>query len=90
MIIGLVIGLVAGMIDQTKVKGGIIGTVLTGMIGAVIGGFLTESLVGHPVSALTTQSILISLAGALLLVLIQRMAFRDTGQIKTATKEGHE
>lgn len=83
LIFGLIIGAIVHAIDPADVRGGIIGTILTGIIGASIGGFLAKPLFGLKVSGFNLQSFLVALGGALLLVLIERLIFRKKEHIKT-------
>lgn len=83
LVLGLIVGIIIHYIDPQDVKGGIIGTVITGVLGAIVGGFLANLILGIGITGLNLTSILIVLGGALLLALIQRILFRNTEHIKT-------
>jgi uncharacterized membrane protein YeaQ/YmgE (transglycosylase-associated protein family) len=78
-LIGLVIiGLVAGFIARALVPGpdpmGVGGTILLGIIGSFVGGFLGYLLFGHDLSdgAVQTSGVLGSIVGAVIVLLIYR------------------
>ncbi len=77
IILGLIVGVVANMIDPTPTKGGILGAIILGIVGALVGGFLSSMIFGIGVSGLNLTSILVATAGALLLLFAGR-ALRRT------------
>jgi uncharacterized membrane protein YeaQ/YmgE (transglycosylase-associated protein family) len=85
MIFGLMVGIVAHLIDPGEVKGGIVGTAITGIFGSLVGGVLANLIFGMNVTGFNLYSFLIALGGALFLALLQRMVFRQTSHIKTDT-----
>jgi uncharacterized membrane protein YeaQ/YmgE (transglycosylase-associated protein family) len=79
-IIGLIfVGLIAGFIGRALVPGpdplGIVGTLLLGIVGSFIGGFL-GSLIGGGGLQLRTSGIFGSIVGAVIALLIYRLAAR--------------
>jgi len=72
IIFGLIVGALAKFIMPGKDPGGIIVTILLGIVGAVVGGFLGQALglygPNDPVG------FLMALLGAIVLLLIYRMA----------------
>lgn len=83
--LGLVSGIVVHAIDRAEVKGGIISSLVLGIAGAVLGGYLTNLFLGVSIDGVNPESILISVGGGLLLAILARFLFRDTGKIKTET-----
>ena len=83
--LGAIAGFIAHFIDPGEVKGGIIGTIITGLLGAFVGGVLANTFFGVGVDGLNLQSLIVASVGALLVVAIQRMMFRNSGHIKTST-----
>lgn len=81
--LGLIIGILASLIDFGDVKGGLLGSVIAGVLGALAGGFLAVLIFELPLAELSLQNLLIPIGGALILVLIERLLFRDRGHIKT-------
>lgn len=86
IVFGLLVGVIAGFIDKGRVKGGMLGTIIIGLLGALVGGFLAKIIFGFQITGFNLQSLLIAVLGALLVVLIQRILFRDNSHIKTTTE----
>jgi uncharacterized membrane protein YeaQ/YmgE (transglycosylase-associated protein family) len=78
MVVGLVAGLLARWITPGPDPGGIIVTVLVGMAGASVGGFLVRILGGAGATGLNIWSILVATIGALLLLFIYNLVARRT------------
>lgn len=78
IIVLLIVGLIAGAIARLVVPGrdpiGILGTILVGVIGSFVGGFLGYVLFHHDASqgALQPSGILGSIIGAIIVLLIYR------------------
>jgi uncharacterized membrane protein YeaQ/YmgE (transglycosylase-associated protein family) len=73
IILGLIVGALAKWIMPGKDPGGIIITIVIGIVGALIGGFLS-SLVGlGTVTGLNLGSIIIALVGAFVLLWLYRL-----------------
>jgi len=78
----LLIGLIAGFIARALVPGpdpmGIGGTLLLGLIGSFVGGFLGYLLFGHDVEdgAVQTSGVIGSIIGAIIVLLIYRAVNR--------------
>jgi uncharacterized membrane protein YeaQ/YmgE (transglycosylase-associated protein family) len=79
IILGLIVGALAKWIMPGEDPGGIIITIVIGIVGALIGGFLS-SLVGlSTVTGLNLWSIIIALVGALVLLWLYRMVKSRAG-----------
>ena len=78
IVVGLVAGLLARWITPGPDPGGIIVTVLVGMAGASVGGFLVRILGGAGATGLNIWSILVATIGALLLLFIYNLVARRT------------
>ncbi|HEY0779370.1 MAG TPA: GlsB/YeaQ/YmgE family stress response membrane protein [Gemmatirosa sp.] len=77
IILGLISGAIAKAIMPGRDPGGFIVTCLIGIVGAVIGGFLGNTLFGiSGVSGVNLYSILIAVVGAIILLWIYRMVTR--------------
>lgn len=78
IIVLLIVGLIAGAIARLVVPGrdpiGILGTILVGVIGSFVGGFLGYVLFHHDANqgALQPSGILGSIIGAIIVLLIYR------------------
>ena len=73
IIFGLIAGAVAKFIMPGNDPGGIIITILIGIAGAVVGGFLGSLLLGVDVTGFNLTSFLVAIVGAILLLWIYRM-----------------
>ena len=74
----IVVGLIAGWLAGTVMKGrgfGLIGNIIVGVIGGLLGGFIAAYVfhVGDPMSGINLISILVAFAGAVLLIFILRL-----------------
>ena len=68
IVLGLIAGALAKFIMPGKDPGGIIVTILIGIVGAVVGGFIASNLGLGAVSGLNVPSIIIAVGGAILLL----------------------
>jgi uncharacterized membrane protein YeaQ/YmgE (transglycosylase-associated protein family) len=68
IVLGLVAGLLAKIILPGKDPGGAIVTILIGIVGAVIGGFIGTRLGWGEVTGLDLRSIVLSIGGAIVLL----------------------
>jgi len=73
IILGLIAGAIAKFLMPGRDPGGIIITIVIGIVGAVIGGFLSTQLGYGDVNGLNLGSIFISIIGAIILLIIYRM-----------------
>jgi len=72
ILMGLIVGLLAKFLMPGKDPGGIIITILLGIGGALLGGFLGSSLGIGNVSGFDLKSILIATGGAILILILYR------------------
>jgi uncharacterized membrane protein YeaQ/YmgE (transglycosylase-associated protein family) len=73
---GLIVGALAKLIMPGKDPGGIIVTVLLGIAGALLGGYLASKLGIGTVSAFDLKSILIATGGAIIILILYRLFFK--------------
>ena len=77
IILGLIAGAIAKAIMPGRDPGGFIVTAIIGIVGAVLGGFLGQTLLGvGRTDGLNLGSILTAIVGALLVLFIYRMVTR--------------
>ena len=72
----ILLGLVAGWLAGQFMRGsgyGIIGDIILGIIGAVVGGFLSSTLLGVDVTGFNIVSVLIAFVGAVVVIAIARV-----------------
>ena len=73
IILGLVAGAIAKLIHPGDDPGGWIVTILIGIVGAVVGGYLATALGLGSVTGFNLGSILVAIGGSLILLIIYRM-----------------
>lgn len=78
IVLGLIAGVAANAIDPRPAKGGILSTIMLGILGAIVGGFLSSMLFGVDVSGFNLTSLLVAVGGALVLLFVGRMLNRST------------
>jgi len=74
----IVLGAIAGFLANLLMHGrtGLIGTILLGIIGAIVGGWLAGTVLGvADVTGLNLQSVLVAVFGAIVVIFLAR-AFR--------------
>ncbi len=77
--VGLIAGVLAKWVMPGPDPGGIIVTILIGIAGALIGGFVVNRLFGGPgMSGIDLTSILVATLGAIVLLAIYRLITRRT------------
>ncbi len=77
--VGLIAGVLAKWVMPGPDPGGIIVTILIGIAGALIGGFVVNRLFGGPgMSGIGLTSILVATLGAIVLLAIYRQITRRT------------
>jgi uncharacterized membrane protein YeaQ/YmgE (transglycosylase-associated protein family) len=74
----IVVGLIAGWLAGSVMKGGgfgLIGDIVVGIIGGVLGGFIASYFfhVGDPMSGINLTSVLIAFGGAVVLLALLRL-----------------
>jgi uncharacterized membrane protein YeaQ/YmgE (transglycosylase-associated protein family) len=85
IIVLIIIGFIAGAIARLLVPGrdpiGVIGTILLGIIGSFVGGFLQNLIQYHTLSvhSFHTSGIVGSIIGAIVLLLILRLTHAEPG-----------
>jgi uncharacterized membrane protein YeaQ/YmgE (transglycosylase-associated protein family) len=88
ILVFLVIGLVAGLIARAVVPGpdplGLLGTLVLGIVGSFVGGFLGYVLMGKDIQegALQTSGLIGSIIGAILALIVYRMATSRRGALR--------
>ena len=73
VLLGLVVGVLAKFIMPGKDPGGIFVTILIGIAGAFVGGFVGQLLGLGDISGFNLVSIALATAGAIVLLLLYRM-----------------
>jgi uncharacterized membrane protein YeaQ/YmgE (transglycosylase-associated protein family) len=76
IVVGLIAGALAKWVMPGPDPGGIIITILIGIVGAFVGGFVVQWLGGPGVSGINLVSILVATLGAIILLAIYRLITR--------------
>lgn len=72
IVFGLVVGVIANLVDPQPSRGGMLGAIVLGVVGAVVGGFLANLLFGLTVTGFDFTSLAIATAGSLIVLLLGR------------------
>lgn len=81
LIVGGLIGWVASMIMRTDAQQGVLMNIVVGIVGALIAGFVVTPFIGGASitsGAITIQTVLVSLIGAIVLLAIVNLFRRGT------------
>jgi uncharacterized membrane protein YeaQ/YmgE (transglycosylase-associated protein family) len=76
IVLGLIAGIIAKMLMPGRDPAGFIITIILGIVGAVVGGFISTRLGFGDVTGFNLPSIIIAVLGAMLLLFIYRMVKR--------------
>jgi uncharacterized membrane protein YeaQ/YmgE (transglycosylase-associated protein family) len=78
ILVGLIAGVLAKIAMPGPDPGGIIITIVIGIVGALLGGFILNSLLGGPgVTGFNLSSILVATLGSIILLAIYRLVTRQ-------------
>lgn len=73
IVFGLIAGVIAKFIMPGKDPGGFIITILLGIAGSVVGGYLGSMFLGINVSGFDIKSMMVAVGGAVLLLFLYRL-----------------
>ena len=73
IVFGLIVGSIANFIDPRQSQGGLLGSIILGIVGSVVGGYLGGLLLGTPVTGFNFSSLIVAIVGSLLVLYIGRM-----------------
>lgn len=76
ILLGLVAGVIANAIDPKPARGGILGAMILGIVGALVGGFLGSVMLGVDITGFNLGSILIAVVGSLIVLWVGRAVTR--------------
>ncbi len=72
IVLGLIAGIIAKFIMPGRDPGGFIVTIILGIVGALVGGFISTKLGFGDVTGFNLPSVIIAVLGSMLLLLIYR------------------
>jgi uncharacterized membrane protein YeaQ/YmgE (transglycosylase-associated protein family) len=73
IVVGLIAGVLAKLIMPGRDPGGFLLTIVIGMIGALVGGFVVQLLGGTGLTGFSLWSILVATIGSIILLAIYRL-----------------
>ena len=76
VVVGLIAGILAKIAMPGPDPGGIILTIVIGIVGALLGGFIVSNLGGPGVTGLNLPSILVATVGSVILLTLYRLVTR--------------
>jgi uncharacterized membrane protein YeaQ/YmgE (transglycosylase-associated protein family) len=76
IIFGLIAGAIASFIMPGS-KGGILGLIVLGIVGAVVGGYLGQMFFGVGVTGFNLNSFIVAVAGSILVLVISGLLFKS-------------
>jgi uncharacterized membrane protein YeaQ/YmgE (transglycosylase-associated protein family) len=76
IVLGLIAGIIAKLLMPGRDAGGFIITIILGIVGALVGGFISVKLGFGDVTGFNLPSIIIAVLGSMLLLFIYRMVKR--------------
>lgn len=79
IVFGALVGWIASIIMRTDHEQGGIANIVVGIIGALIGGFVSRGLGGEGITGFNLTSFLLALFGAIILILIVKAFSRSPG-----------
>ena len=72
----IILGLIAGWLAGVLVKGsgyGVVEDIVLGILGALVGGAITSSLMGVDITGFNLESLLVAVLGAIVVIFIARL-----------------
>ncbi|MFB7557786.1 GlsB/YeaQ/YmgE family stress response membrane protein [Streptomyces brevispora] len=80
IILGLVAGVIAKILLPGRDPGGLIGTTLTGIVGAFLGGWISTRFLDHPISKdpFDFATWVAAIGGSLILLIVYRLFFGNS------------
>lgn len=88
IVIGLIVGLLARLLVPGRDSIGILGTILLGIVGSFVGGFLEQLIEFHHLETthFNTAGFIGSIIGAIVLLLILRVTGLEPGRGRSRTR----
>jgi uncharacterized membrane protein YeaQ/YmgE (transglycosylase-associated protein family) len=73
VLFGMIVGVIANAIDPRPAQGGFLGAIVLGIVGAVLGGFISSLLFGVGITGFNFSSFAVAVLGSLLVLLLGRV-----------------
>lgn len=78
ILFGAASGILANVVDPSPSRGGLLGAMVLGILGAILGGFISNIVFGVGITGFNVQSLIVATLGALLLLFLQRAFVNGT------------
>ncbi|HCG99130.1 MAG: hypothetical protein A2074_06790 [Candidatus Aquicultor primus] len=75
IVLGLVAGTIARLLVPGKQPGGCVTTIVLGVVGALIGGYIGSILTGEGISGINNWSIFLAIVGSIILIFVWTRLF---------------
>lgn len=85
LVFGLIVGAIVHAMFRQDIRGGVLVSLVLGILGALVGGFLSYILFGVGYYGFSWQGFITAIVGGVVLVLLSRVLFRKTEHVKTQT-----
>ncbi len=72
LVFGIIVGVIANIIDPHPARGGWLGAIVLGILGAILGGFIGNMIFGVGITGFNFPSFGVAVLGALLLLFLGR------------------
>ncbi|QQG43773.1 MAG: GlsB/YeaQ/YmgE family stress response membrane protein [Candidatus Daviesbacteria bacterium] len=72
VLFGLVAGVITNLIDPAPSRGGLLGAIVLGIVGALVGGFLASLVFRVGIAGFDTSSLIVAVLGSLLVLWVSR------------------
>lgn len=72
ILFGMIVGVIANLIDPRSSEGGLLGAIVLGIVGALVGGFLGNLVFGVGITGFNFPSFAIAVLSSLLLLFVGR------------------
>jgi len=90
IVIGLIVGLIARLLVPGRDPIGIFGTIVLGIVGSFVGGFLEQLIEYHKIEDhLATAGIVGSVIGAIVVLLLIRVTGTERGWWRSRSRRRH-
>lgn len=78
IVFGLIVGIIANLLDPKPSSGGILGSIVLGITGALVGGWLGNLIFGVGITGFNLSSFIVAVVGSLAVLFIGRMLSKST------------
>ncbi len=72
LIFGAIVGSIANFLDPRPSSGGILGSIVLGIVGAIVGGWLGDLILGVTVTGFNFTSFILALVGSFVVLYVGR------------------